>query len=43
MIGQLGYDPRGKYLVIMSYSQNQDTAAAVMREMMDMFEAEAEE
>ena len=40
MISAMGYDPRDKYLVIMCYSKNQDTAAAVMREMMTMFEAE---
>lgn len=34
------YNPTGKYLAIMQFSKNQDTAVAVMQEMIDIFEAE---
>lgn len=35
------YNPTGKYLAILQFSQNQDTAAAVMQEMIEIFEADA--
>ena len=40
MLDAFSYDVRGKYMVMMIYSQNQDTVAAVMQSMMDMFEEE---
>ena len=38
MIDGLGFDPTGKYLVIMQFSKNQDTAAAVLQELINMYE-----
>ncbi|MBO4297249.1 MAG: hypothetical protein J5602_13975 [Clostridia bacterium] len=38
MYSTLSYDPTDKYLAIVAFSQNQDTAAAVLQEMIDMFE-----
>lgn len=37
------FDPVDKYMVIMSYSQNQDTAAAVMQSLIDQMEPTPEE
>ncbi len=43
MIDALAYDPTGKYLAIVAFSQNPDTAAAVLQEMIDMYEPEKTE
>lgn len=43
MFDTLSYDPTGKYLAIVAFSQNQDTAAAVLQEMIDMFEPDEAE
>lgn len=37
---QYAYPVSGRYVVIMSYSQNQDTAAAVIRELFNLYGAE---
>ncbi len=39
----MSYDVTGKYMVIIGYSQNPDTAAVVMQSLIDQFEAPAEE
>lgn len=39
----LSYDYRDKYMVVMTYSQNPDTAAAVMQSLIEQFEPTAEE
>ena len=38
-----GYDCEGKYIAVVAFSQNQDTAVAVMQEMIDLFEVPEEE
>ena len=38
----LGYDPTGKFLCIVAFSRNQDTAAVVLQEMIDIFEPDEE-
>ncbi len=38
MFDALNYDPAGKYLAIVQFSRNPDTAAVVLQEMIDMFE-----
>ena len=43
MYDELSYNPTDKYMVIMLFSQNQDTAAAVMNELINVFEPTQEE
>ncbi len=38
----LAYNTENKYAVVMQFSQNQDTAVAVLQEMIDLFEAPAQ-
>lgn len=38
----LSFDPEGKYMAIVRFSQNPDTAAAVMQEMIEIFEPAAD-
>ena len=40
---KLSYDPEDKYMAILSFSENPDTAAAVMQEMIEIFEPAADE
>ena len=39
----LSFNPEGKYMAIVRFSQNPDTAAAVMQEMIELFESPADE
>ena len=39
----LSFNPEGKYMAIVRLSQNPDTAAAVMQEMIELFESPADE
>ena len=43
MIDTLSFDPTDRYLVIMQFSRNQDTAAVLLQEMIDMFEPDEAE
>ncbi len=39
----LSFNPEGKYMAIVRFSKNPDTAAAVMQEMIELFETPADE
>jgi len=39
----LNYEPEGKYLAIVQFSRNQDTAAVVLQEMLNLFEPDEAE
>ena len=44
MLETLSYDPTDKYVGVVQFSRNQDTAVAVLQEMLNLFETgEAEE
>ena len=38
MADAFSYDPEGKYLAVVQFSKNQDTAVAVLQEMINLFE-----